>query len=260
MTDRNKSSFALHQWQNVIIFHATEDITIKDGRIIPKGYVNATQMCKANKKTWSNYIKSEKAKSFSTKLSTTLLNGRASIITIEGGVTTDIYGTYVHPLLAKHLALWLSDDFALWAIVVIDAVINGDFKALTPEAEEAQRKVQDIWEQIRTAGKATRRLLTDSIKEWYIRNPNGTSRPPHVMYAITTNAIYQALWKMDALELEDFLGCGRHEVRDNIDLKSLKTLDRAEANVMEYIDLDNIKPVDAVALANIRNAGIPGKK
>jgi hypothetical protein len=113
---------------------------------------------------------------------------------------------------------------------------------------------RQAWLVIRQKGKVTRRGLTDAIKDWYERNPGGTSRPPHAMFATTTNLIYQALWGLDAKGLEKLLDCARNESRDFMDEKSLKLLDRAESLVMDYIDEDNIKPVDAVPLANIRKA------
>jgi hypothetical protein len=109
----------------------------------------------------------------------------------------------------------------------------------------------------RQLGKVTRRKLTDAIKDWYNRNPEGTSRPYSSMYAATTNAIYEKLWGMVALQMEEYLECGRNQSRDNMCSDCLQTLERAEANVCEYIDLDNIKPIDAVQAANIRPSRVP---
>ena len=105
----------------------------------------------------------------------------------------------------------------------------------------------------RMRGKAVRRTLTDAIKLWYERNPNQTSKPEWLMYAETTNLIYQALWNVDALQLESKIGCKRNKSRDYLADSSLKELERAEANVCDVIDYDNIKPCDAVSVARIRN-------
>jgi hypothetical protein len=110
------------------------------------------------------------------------------------------------------------------------------------------------WLNNRQAGIVTRKSLTSVIKTWYENNPGVTSRPAHNMYSETTNRIYQALWNLDAKGLETLLDCDRHDARKHMDANSLKLLERAEANVMDYIEEDNIKPVDAVNLANIRAA------
>lgn len=155
-----------------------------------------------------------------------------------------------------NLAQWISPEFAAWASVVLSAVINGEFKALTAEAKEAEKELADRWQKIRTAGKATRRTLTDAIRDWYINNPNSTTCPQHSMYVNTTNAIYLALWGMTALEIEAKLGCNRNQLRNHISEACLKVLERAECRVMEFIDDDNIKPVDAVLVANSKKSKI----
>jgi len=93
-------------------------------------------------------------------------------------------------------------------------------------------------------------------KDWYQQNPGGTTCPQHAMYARTTDAIYQTLWGMKAIEIELRLGCERHQLRNHLSVDCLRILDRAEDRVTEFIDLDNIKPIDAVAAAGIRPARV----
>lgn len=142
------------------------------------------------------------------------------------------------------------------AQVLRDGLVGLSLRQLFADAfgEKFEKEDRQNWLKTRMAGKVTRRGLTEAIKDWYERNPGGTSRPPHAMFAQTTNLIYKALWGMEAVQLEKHLGCGRHESRNFMDEKSLKLLDRAEGNVMDFIDEDNIKPVDAVPMANIRKA------
>ena len=142
---------------------------------------------------------------------------------------------------------------------LVDAMLGLSLTQLFSDAFHVKFESEDrqAWLTARIKGKVARRGLTDAIKDWYIRNPNGTSRPQHVMYAVTTNRIYQALWGLDAMCLESILRCGRNKARDFMDSDSIKLLDRAESNVCDYIDDDNIKPVDAVSLANIRKSKKP---
>jgi hypothetical protein len=120
------------------------------------------------------------------------------------------------------------------------------FKVKFDEDDRHERLVS------RLSGVVTRRTLTDSIKDWLLRNPGGTQKPEWLMYAETTNTVYQVLWGLTAEQIEDKIDCPRHKLRDYLLAESLKELERAEANVTEFIDCDNIKPTEAVKLANIR--------
>jgi hypothetical protein len=252
------SNLALHNFKGSQINQTTED-TLINGVLIPKGFVNATEMCVANGKKLQKYFDNKTTKEFLTEYKR--CNPNLGAIRIVPNGKEGYGGTYVSLDIALHLGTWVSPEFAVWAMRVLRHVVNKDFKALTAEALEAEQKLNSIWDKVRKAGIITRRSLTDAIKEWYSRNPNGTTRPIHAMYAVTTNAIYQALWSLDAKGLESILDCGRNESRDYLDSESLKVLDRAEARVMEFIDEDNIKPIDAVNLAGIRKSKtVPLKK
>lgn len=248
MTDRNKSSFALHQFANIFIFQATEDITLKDGRTIPKGYVNATQMSKANGKNWSDYWRTKKAQSFANRLSTALNNCSPCII-IEGGSEKDIQGAWVHIDLAMHLSISLSDDFALWAMKTLRLVIEGDFKALTPEAEEAQRKLQEIWANLRSATKETFWFLADAIKWYYDENPRIEDYRGE-NYAEVFDCLNVGLFGKESATIKKELGITKGKLnRDHFGTDALKRIEMiqriAEAQVMHH----GKRPKDAVKFA-----------
>jgi len=77
------------------------------------GYINATDMCKAAGKQWSNYYKSSNTKAFIDYLSFVLGIPRTEIIqSIQGG-NPKLQGTWIHPQVAIHLAQWLSPKFAV---------------------------------------------------------------------------------------------------------------------------------------------------
>ncbi|BAY20740.1 KilA domain-containing protein [Calothrix sp. NIES-2100] len=245
-------NLASHQYANQVISQTSEE-TLISGVLIPKGYVNATEMCKASGKRWAKYLEYSKTQEYLVKLSESFSGTDLIIQILHGDI--NLRGTWIHHLIALDLAAWSSVDFKFWANKTLWHVINGNFQALTNEAEEAQKQLLLIWDKVRRSGIDNGRLpLTDAIRDWYQRNPGATSRPIHAMYAVTTNAIYQALWNVDAKNLEQFLGCSRNESRDHIDANSLRTLERAEARVAEFIDEDNIKPIEAVTAANIKKA------
>ncbi len=239
-----------HIYNQIEISQISED-TVIGGKLIPKGYVNATAMCKANGKRIAKYYEFSKTSPFLDELkaiSGCPLEGHPEIIIEVSGNTQQ--GTWVSFPVAMNLAQWLSPKFAAWAAITLATVINGDYKALTEEAAEAQAKLQESWNTIRQAGKVTRRRLTDSIKEWYQRN--SAPFPLYNMYAKTTNGIYKALWDMDAVQIEEVLGCKRNEARNHLNSDCLMALERAEDRVMEFIDEDNLSPVDAVEAATLR--------
>ena len=251
-------SILAHSFNKIEIPQLSEDSMI-GGKVIPKGYANATQMCKANGKALAKYFQYSKTEPFLRELKALHSNRSTSeverelVIVLVGGNEKDTQGTWVHHNVAMNLAQWISPEFAAWASVVLSAVINGEFKALTAEAEQAEKELADRWQKIR-AGKVTRRTLTDAIRDWYIDNPNSTTCPQHLMYANTTNAVYLALWGMTALEIEAKLGCDRNQLRNHLSEACWKDLERAECRVMEFIDDDNIKPVDAVSAAAVRKS------
>lgn len=254
-----------HNFNNSRIPQTDEDLNL-NGNLVPNGYVNATAMCKANGKSWGHYWETKKAKSFAKTVTASVIGITISdkpidaVVIVQGGEDPTIQGTWVHPNVAIHLAMWISDDFALWATEVLLHVINGNFAALTEEAKEAQREYQKCWDTLREQTVTTRKTLTKSVRDWYARNPGGTTRPIHAMISQVTNLVYQKLWGMDAKQLEDHLSCSRHESRDYLDPVSLRILERAEDNLIEFICEDNLKPVDAVPLANIRSKPLPARQ
>ena len=254
-------SILAHSFNKIGISQSSEDSTI-GGKDIPKGYVNATQMCKANGKALAKYFQYSKTEPFLRELKALHSNRstqeveRELVIVLVGGNEKDTQGTWVHHNVAMNLAQWISPEFAAWASVVLSAIVNGEFQALTVEAELAEKELADRWQKIRATGKATRRTLTDAIKDWYTNNPSSTAYSQSAMYANTTNAIYRALWDMTALEIEARLGCDRNQLRSYLSEACLKILERAEYRVMEFIDDDSIKPVDAVLVANLKKSKI----
>ena len=76
-------------------------------------YVNATAMCKANGKRWSDYRESDRAERYLQALeSVTEISVNGLIDTKIGGSSGG--GTYVHPQVAIDLARWISAPFAVW--------------------------------------------------------------------------------------------------------------------------------------------------
>ncbi len=80
---------------------------------VTDGYVNATAMCKANGKNWSDYARLVTTNAFIKELSSALQIPQDGLVQpIVGGIP-HLQGTWVHPQIAIHLAQWLSPKFAV---------------------------------------------------------------------------------------------------------------------------------------------------
>lgn len=98
------------QQQLALIPHAYQGelVSLRTG----DGYIDATSMCKAAGKNWSDYRRLGTTNAFLSELSTALQIPIAELIqSVVGGSGTQ--GTWVHPQLAIHLAQWASPKFAV---------------------------------------------------------------------------------------------------------------------------------------------------
>jgi hypothetical protein len=100
-----------HQYSLTLI-HREANGSIIDQRA-EDGYINATAMCKAVGREWSNYFKSPATREFLDELGSVLPVGRTGLTHSVQGGTPALQGTWVHPQVAIHLAQWLSPKFAV---------------------------------------------------------------------------------------------------------------------------------------------------
>lgn len=75
------------------------------------GYINATQLCKAGGKEYSNWYKNSKTDEFLEELSTVLQIRRTELLKLNQGGNEQ--STWVHPRVAIHIAQWVSPKFAV---------------------------------------------------------------------------------------------------------------------------------------------------
>lgn len=77
------------------------------------GYINATQLCKAGGKEYSNWFKNSKTNEFLDELEGSLLIRRDLLIHINIEGNNENRCTWVHPRVAIHIAQWVSPKFAV---------------------------------------------------------------------------------------------------------------------------------------------------
>lgn len=77
------------------------------------GYINATAMCQAANKDWSDYRRLKATESFLEALAADTETPASKLIQSLKGGDPRLQGTWVHPQVAIHLAQWLSPAFAV---------------------------------------------------------------------------------------------------------------------------------------------------
>jgi len=75
------------------------------------GYLSATDMCKANRKMINDYCRLQETKEFLDELAVDTGYPVIQLIQIKKGGNKHQQGTWVHPRVAFHLAVWLSPRF-----------------------------------------------------------------------------------------------------------------------------------------------------
>jgi hypothetical protein len=94
------------------LIHHESDGTVIDQRT-GDGYINATALCKASGKLWSDYRRNGNTTAFLAELESDMGIPISTLVhSIKGGESS-LQGTWVHPQVAVNLAVWLSPKFAV---------------------------------------------------------------------------------------------------------------------------------------------------
>ena len=78
------------------------------------GFVNATQMAKANRKHLPHYMANDRTRAYIAALAPVVGIPTTDLVDIRQGGQPHLQGTWVHPRLAVDLARWISPAFAVW--------------------------------------------------------------------------------------------------------------------------------------------------
>jgi hypothetical protein len=236
---------------NWYIINQVEEDTIIGGVLIPKGYCDATAMCKANGKRWAKYLELNATKPFLAALSEITqspLGGR-SFYTVDSG-NTEFIGTWCSFEVAMNLAQWLSPKFAAWAAVNLALIIKGDYQALTYEAQLAKEKLNEAWQEVRNASKATRKIETDGIKYYLDKHPELSDGYRRFIYSNVSDAVNKAVFGKTAKQLRVERNLPDNiPLRDTHDADSLKLIDRIEDFAVRLIHRQDLEPLEAIKQA-----------
>jgi hypothetical protein len=94
------------------------------------GYLNATDMCKANNKLYADWKRLENTHAYLNELSCDMGYPISTLIEIIKGGKSNKQGTWVHPYVATNLAQWLSPKFAVFVSKLVFRYLNGDLSLI----------------------------------------------------------------------------------------------------------------------------------
>jgi KilA-N domain len=156
------NSISMHEYQHGAIAQAKHDTKLGN-KIVPKGYVNATAMCRVNKKKLNDWTRLKRSKAYLKALSLSLGIPVSSnlcteqdtgipvsqlIIFVENDGNPAVQGTWVHPDVAISIATWISPEFEVWANRTLRLVVGGEFAAKTADAAIAQQQLKETYDRV----------------------------------------------------------------------------------------------------------------
>jgi len=103
-------------------------------------YINATQLCHSANKYFKHWNANKESKELIRALSKLICVDRDKlIIIVKGGNIVELRGTYVHPKLITHIAIWASVDFAL----KVSDIVNEYLGRQAIDAKNKLLKIKD---------------------------------------------------------------------------------------------------------------------
>lgn len=254
-----------HQFEAKGISQLSEDLVIGD-RLIPKGYVNLTQLVKASDKKGkrlNDYLSKTSTQDYLEALQAETIDmpplrdfpQREIVIIVQGGNNQELQGTWADVEIAIDCAMWISPKMRLWANRVLRGVINNDFQSLTKEMKEAQKALLKEWQQIRDSGIETRKTFTQTIKESYLKRHSEADKVPFWEYSNPSDLLNILLTGHPAKYWREKFGFTTDEqLRNCWGVPQLRRIERIEELSQVFVEEDELNPLDAVkqAIATFR--------
>ncbi|MGL5079677.1 MAG: KilA-N domain-containing protein [Waterburya sp.] len=142
-----------------------------------KGYVNATQMAKANNFNINDWSSNSATIAYidAVSLDTGIPAASLKIKVSEGFPAQN--STFLHPLVALHLAQWISPQFHVWCVKHIKTLMETGSTTLVEQPKPVETKLM-VANELRLLNESTlpaavKQLLIDSLMNEYITD----SRP-----------------------------------------------------------------------------------
>lgn len=150
------------------------------------GYYNATQMCEIFNKRFNNYHRTEKTQKFLKSLSAVTLKSVSELVLISKGGDAKNQKTFIHPLVANHLAFNLDSEFAVEVSLLTEAWKQGRLE---------YKPKPKFPKQPRTADRVQATIATKSLNDVIISK---LSQAPDKIFLHVEEKIHKAITRMTA--------------------------------------------------------------
>ncbi|MEI2418715.1 KilA-N domain-containing protein [Arthrospira platensis SPKY2] len=216
-------------------------------------YVNLTKMCKQINKKLNHYLSNDSTKSFLKALSSEAGIPVTGLTEIRRGGKPQEQGTYGHPLVAIHLAQWLSPEFALAITKLTQSYLHADIsiaedilKRTSTESINSESGLNIIKNIINKANEKTEsniqaRLNTKKTNKELNRALSECPKVSKAVYAMAQDSIFKATYGKTIKTLKKEKGLAKKQtIRDDMNTDELVHLSFCES--MSTKVLDKSKP------------------
>lgn len=216
-------------------------------------YVNLTKMCKQMSRKLNHYLSNDSTKSFLNALSSEAGIPATELTEIRRGGKPQEQGTYGHPLVAIHLAQWLSPEFALAVSKLTQSYLRADISLAedilnrtSTDSINSQSGLNVIKHIISKANEETEaniqaRLNTKKTNKELNRALSECPNVSKAVYSMAQDSICKATYGKTTKTLKKEKGLAKREtIRDTMTTDELVHLSFCES--MSTKVLDKSKP------------------
>jgi len=217
-------------------------------------YVNLTKMCKQAKRLLSTYLRSSHYKNFIKELALSQNCTAEELIQKRVGGVPSEQGTYGHPMLAIHLAQWLSPQFALAVAKLTQSYLTADIslaedilnrtstnslnsskgKAVVSTVIDKANEETEKFIQARLNTKRTNKELNRALSEC----PSISK----AVFSMSQDSIYKATYGKTIKSLKKEKGLAKRDsLRDDMNLDELVHLSFCESMATKVVDINKPK-------------------
>lgn len=187
-------------------------------------YINASKWCAAFGKHFRDYIRYDRTKNRWNAIAERIGVNSPQLKNTTRGASG---ATWIHPLCAIDLAMWLSPEFAAYVVETFKRYIDSDI-TLADEVLQRSTKQDAEWLLERAEGKVARAAFAEELKN------RGCSK---LGYAKNTNAVYAGLFGHTAATLKEELEV--KNVRDGLTKAQLAAVRLVELLAVDKFHEDN---------------------
>jgi hypothetical protein len=162
------------------------------------GYLNATDMCKANNKKYNDWYRLDSTKEYLNELSSDTGYPVSQLVEVRKGNSKKYkQGTWIHPYVATNLAQWLSPKFAVFVSKLVFRYLNGDL-SLIDEIKQNNEVLQNQVKQLQSENKEKEDTLNrlHNIQKELLSYKKRVTKEEIIYIVSTSNYARQGIFKI----------------------------------------------------------------